>query len=157
MRLELWCLMPLSISFIGGGNQSTTDRSQVTDKLYHTMLNWVHLAMSAIRTHIYDCEDWSLKKKFKHPIDKPGRESWSRLSGIKIIQQITIIVFFLCIMYPEYIVKKCTIYSLGSINVTDGRFMFHNLIGGNFLLILPLHYLMCLTKIPEFKKMSLKL
>jgi hypothetical protein len=144
------------------------------------MLNWVHLAMSAIRTHIYDCEDWSfflffrntlliksigyvlkscvlgnvyLKKKswwgsgiFRNRTIFPyliivysfckaheirGRINrkflpiklwnmnlpWLRLSGIKIILQITIIVFFLCITYPEYIIKNCNIYSLGSIKV----------------------------------------
>jgi len=41
----LWCLTPqqyfsyiVAVSFIGGVKQSTTDMSQVTDKLYHIML-----------------------------------------------------------------------------------------------------------------------
>ena len=62
-ELGLWCLTPLSTIFqlyLGGllycwsileYSEKTTDLPQITDKLYHRKLYWVHLAMSGIQTH----------------------------------------------------------------------------------------------------------
>ena len=53
LRLELWCLMPLSTIWWRKlqYQEKTTDLSQVTDKLDHIMFNRVHLAMSGNGTH----------------------------------------------------------------------------------------------------------
>ena len=44
-NIQLYC----GVSFIGGGNQTTTGLSQVTDRLDHIKLHRVHLAISRIK------------------------------------------------------------------------------------------------------------
>jgi hypothetical protein len=58
----------VTISFIGGGNQSTR-RKQLTcckslTNIYHIMLDWLHLAMNGVWTHNFsDDRYWLLRYK----------------------------------------------------------------------------------------------
>jgi hypothetical protein len=57
----------VAVSFIGGENHWSRRLSQVTDKLYHIMLNRVHLAMNRVQTH-------NLSGAYDHDHDAPTSE-----------------------------------------------------------------------------------